>query len=86
MIFDLEKHQDRHAILADDGRRLTYAELGDLVAAKAKSLQRGVLQFCLCKNTIESIVEYLACLEAGAPVVMLDATKDAETIDRKSVV
>jgi len=81
MIFDLEKHQDRLAIVADDGRRLTYAELGELVAARAKSLQRGVLQFCLCKNTIESVVEYLACLEAGAPVVMLDATKDAEMIE-----
>lgn len=81
MIFDLEKHQDRLAIIADDGRRLTYAQLGDLVAQRAKALQRGVLQFCLCKNTIESIVEYLACLEAGAPVVMLDATKDAETIE-----
>ena len=81
MIFDLAKYQERHAIIADDGRRLTYAELGELVAQRAKSLQRGVLQFCLCKNTIESIVEYLACLEAGAPVVMLDATKDAETIE-----
>ena len=81
MIFDLARYQERHAIIADDGRRLTYAELGELVAQRAKSLQRGVLQFCLCKNTIESIVEYLACLEAGAPVVMLDATKDTETIE-----
>lgn len=81
MIFDIDKYAQQLAIIADDGRRLTYAELGDLVAIKAKSLQRGVLQFCLCKNTIESIVEYLACLEAGAPVVMLDATKDAETIE-----
>ena len=81
MIFDLAKYQERHAIIADDGRRLTYAELGELVAQRAKSLQRGVLQFCLCKNTIESIVEYLACLEAGAPVVMLDAAKDTETIE-----
>ena len=81
MIFGLEKYQERLAIITDDGRRLTYAELGEMVAAKAKSLQRGVLHFCLCKNTIESIVEYLACLEAGAPVVMLDATKDAETIE-----
>ena len=81
MIFDIDKYGSRLAIIADDCRRLTYAELGELVAAKAKSLQRGVLQFCLCKNTIESIVEYLACLEAGAPVVMLDATKDAETIE-----
>ena len=81
MLFDIDKYDSRLAIIADDGRRLTYAELGELVAVKARSLQRGVLQFCLCKNTIESIVEYLACLEAGAPVVMLDATKDAETIE-----
>ena len=59
MIFDIDKYGSQLAIIADDGRRLTYAELGELVAAKAKSLQCGVLQFCLCKNTIESIVEYL---------------------------
>ena len=81
MIFNIDTYGSRLAIIADDGRRLTYAELGELVGQRAKSLQRGVLQFCLCKNTIESIVEYLACLEAGAPVVMLDATKDAETIE-----
>lgn len=81
MIFNIDEYGSRLAIIADDGRLLTYAELGGLVSDRAKSLQRGVLQFCLCKNTIESIVEYLACLEAGAPVVMLDATKDAETIE-----
>lgn len=81
MIFDIDKYGSRLAIIADDDRRLTYAELGELVAQRSHSLQRGVLQFCLCKNTIESIVEYLACLVAGAPVVMLDATKDAETIE-----
>ena len=81
MVFDIDKYGSRHAIIADDGRRLTYAELGELVSERSHSLQRGVLQFCLCKNTIESIVEYLACLEAGSPVVMLDATKDAATIE-----
>lgn len=81
MIFDINTYGSRLAIIEDDGRRLTYAELGGLVSDRAKSLQRGVLQFCLCKNTIENIVEYLACLEAKAPVVMLDATKDAETIE-----
>ena len=81
MIFDIDKYGSKFAIIADDGRKLTYAELGGLVSERAKSLQRGVLQFCMCRNTIESIVEYLACLGAGAPVVMLDATKDAETIE-----
>jgi len=87
MIFDLEKHQDRLAIIADDGRKLTYAELGEAVRERLskvdsrESIERGILHFCMCKNTIESVVEYLACLEAGAPVVLLDATKDAETIE-----
>lgn len=81
MLFDLLKYSSRLAIIADDGNRLTYGELVERVAARAKELQKGVLQFCLCRNDIASIVEYLACLEAGAPVVLLDATKDAETIE-----
>ena len=81
MIFGMDTYSSRLAIIADDGTRLTYGELAERVAARAKELQKGVLQFCLCRNSIESIVEYLACLEAGAPVVLLDATKDPETIE-----
>lgn len=80
MVFGIDTYGSRLAVIADDGTRLTYCELAERVAARAKELQRGVLQFCLCTNTIDSIVEYLACLEAGAPVVMLDASKDAEMI------
>lgn len=81
MIFGIDTYKDKIAIISDTRERLTYSELEDRVSTRAKELERGVLQFCLCKNTIESVVEYLACLEAGAPVVMLDATKDAETIE-----
>lgn len=69
------------SIINDEGVRLSYGELMGRVHSRSRELERGILQFCMCKNTIESIVEYLACLEAGAPVVMLDATKDAETIE-----
>jgi len=55
MIFGIDIYSSRLAIIADDGRRLTYAQLGELVAQRAKSLQRGVLQFCLCKNTIQVV-------------------------------
>ena len=71
----------RIAIIADDGTRMTYGELYDCVRTKARSLQRGILQFCLCRNDIDSIVFYLACLEANAPVVLLDAQKDKATIE-----
>lgn len=81
MIFGIDTYKERIAIITDDGTRLTYGELAERVAARAKELQKGVLQFCLCRNSIESIVAYLACLEASAPVVLLDATKDAETIE-----
>lgn len=81
MIFGIDTYKERIAIIADDGTRLTYGELSERVAARAKELQEGILQFCLCRNDIASIVEYLACLEAGAPVVLLDATKDSETIE-----
>lgn len=81
MIFGIDTYKDKIAIIRDTGERLTYSELMERVSTRAKELDRGVLHFCLCKNTIESVVEYLACLEAGAPVVMLDATKDAETIE-----
>jgi len=81
MIFGIDTYSSRLAIIADDGTRLTYCELAERVAARVKELHRDVLQFCLCRNSTESIVEYLACLEAGAPVVLLDATKDPETIE-----
>ena len=81
MIFDLEKYNTNVAIITDEGEQLTYAELASRVTQRASELERGVLQFCLCRNDIASVVEYLACLEAGAPVVMLDANKDAETIE-----
>lgn len=81
MFFDTETYYSRLAIIADDGTRMTYGELYDCVRTKAKSLQSGILQFCLCRNDIESIVFYLACLEANAPVVLLEAQKDKATIE-----
>ena len=88
MIFNLDKYGSRLALITDDGERLTYDELAEcvrqrlsIVDSRFSIIEKEVLHFCLCKNDIASVVEYLACLEAGAPVVMLDANKDAETIE-----
>lgn len=81
MLFNSNTYHSRLAIITDDGTHLTYRELADRVHSKAQSLQKGVLQFCLCRNDINSIVFYLACLEANAPVVLLDAQKDEATIE-----
>jgi len=69
------------AVITDTGLTVTYNELASLVANKAADLPAHVLQFCLCENSLESLVTYLACLEAGAPVVLVDGRKDAVLLD-----
>lgn len=80
MMFDYEKYCTNTAVITDEGRVMTYAELGEMVAAKAATFAPHVLQFCLCENNLDSLVMYLACLEAKAPVVMLDKHKDEELL------
>jgi len=80
MFFNIDTYGSNTAIISDDGTRLTYSELAERVHLQAQSLHSGVLEFCLCRNNIESLVFYLACLKAKVPVVLLDAQKDETTI------
>ena len=41
MIFDLEKHQERLAIIADDGTQLTYDELAERVRQRLETLNES---------------------------------------------
>ena len=81
MFFNYEKYASRVAIISDADERITYAELGMRVRSISCTLQKGILQFCLCENNVESLVYYLACIEANAPVVMLDAKKNLELLN-----
>jgi acyl-CoA synthetase (AMP-forming)/AMP-acid ligase II len=61
---------------ADQGIEITYGDLRDRVAEAAACLRRelaGGLVFLVATNTPESIVLYLACLDAGCPVALLEA-------------
>jgi len=80
-MLDYSKYSNNIAVITDEGQVVTYAELGDIVANKAATLTPHVLQFCLCENKLESLVFYLACLQAKAPVVMLDAHKDEALLE-----
>lgn len=62
---------------ADQGQEITYGALQEQVAATAACLRREVergLVFHVATNTPASIVLYLACLEAGCPVALLEPT------------
>lgn len=80
-MFDYRKYQQNTAVIADTGEVLTYGALYERVKKQAAGLPPHILQFCLCDNSVESLVFYLACLETKAPVVLLDKHKDPELID-----
>ena len=60
---------------ADQGEEITYRQLLDRVTQAADCLRRELgrgLVFHVAKDTADAIVLYLACLEAGCPLVLLE--------------
>lgn len=77
MIDLLEKHEPGSLAIVDcrDGAKVTYGRLRERVKAAAGQMARqpaGPVTFLVCTNTIDSIVLYLACLEASLPVCLLE--------------
>lgn len=57
----------------------------DVEACAARlSFPHKALAFCLCNNSLDSLVAYLACWSAGHAVLLLDARLDASFRDRLS--
>ena len=76
-MFDLKQYSDRIAVITDSGEQLTYNQLDNKTKV---NVPRGLV-FCLAKNTLDSLVGYITCLQSGLPIVMLDGSKHKEVID-----
>ncbi len=77
MIDLLEAHDSSSLAILDcrDGSGISYGCLRERVGAAAEQLTRqaeGSVTFLVSTNTIDSIVLYLACLEASIPVCLLE--------------
>lgn len=79
-MFDLDRYGDHLAIISDRGERLSYRELAVDAAGFAAAVEGKGLIFCLCENRLGSLVGYVACLEHGIPVVLLDGGKDLSVL------
>jgi acyl-CoA synthetase (AMP-forming)/AMP-acid ligase II len=77
-IWDLEKHGDRIALEDESGGRMTYAQLHTEAGALAETIGHRCLVFCLCRNSIGSVVGYTAFLNHGIVPVMLNHHLDRE--------
>lgn len=80
MFFDLKKYADNTAVKTEQGLKMSYAELEKVSSHLADCLEPRKLTFCLCENTIGSLVGYVGLLNADMPTVLLDGSKDIEII------
>jgi len=81
----LEHSPDRIAVVdAHTGREWTYGELRTDVARAAKAAGRGKksLLMLLAQNRYECLVAYLAALNSGDALMMVDATLNQELLAR----
>lgn len=75
VIFSIDTHGSRNALFdPHESRWLTYAELAARVQEIARPLREfpKALVFDFCRNDVRSILIYLAAIEAGHAVALLD--------------
>ena len=68
------------AVLLEDGSSFSYAVLQDKIESLVPILGKNSLAFCLCKNSIGSLIGYLSFLQSSIPAVLLDGDKHADVI------
>ena len=72
---------EKTALITSDGRRITYGELSGMVRETAGLLDARRICFCLCENSIRSVINYLSCLNAGTVPLLLSKEIDHELLD-----
>jgi len=80
MFFDLKKFANHIAVETEQGIKMTYAQLEKDASAIVSVMTPRKFTFCLCENTIGSLVGYVGFMTYDIPTVLLDATKDLDTI------
>lgn len=80
-LFDFSSFINNIAIKTDCGEILTYDELQSEADKLKVFLNSNKLAFCLCSNTIPSIVGYVAFMQAGVATVLLDSKKDRDLLN-----
>ncbi len=68
------------ALIDNEGNRVTYGELADLMESVGKQVESRALIFMLCKNTVGSMVGYLGFVERGAVPVTLNSKIDSDLL------
>ncbi len=79
-LFEFSTFQDNIALIEDTKEEMSYRQLQEAADTLKSHLCHRVLTFCLCSNTISSIVGYVAFIQENIPTLLLDANKDDELL------
>ena len=79
-IWNLEKYDDRCALISDDGFSLSYRELREASGTIADSVDERCLVFLLCNNEIGSVVGYVGLINNGIVPALLSAHLDEDLL------
>ena len=80
MMFDLDKYANHIAVETEQGKKMTYSQLNRDADSIAALMEPRKFTFCLCENTLGSLVGYVAFMKHNIPTVLLDASKDSSVI------
>ena len=80
-LFEFSQFLSNIAIKTDAGDEMTYAQLQNDADELKSVLKKSSLAFCLCSNTIASIVGYVSFIQNNVATVLLDANKDPELLE-----
>ena len=79
-MWDFSKYAGHLAVIDDRGQKTTYAELENFGKALVKNIPSRCLVFCLCENTLGSLIGYTAFLNNRIVPLMLDSHLDKELL------
>ena len=80
-MFELLSFASHTVCIQPDGTHHTYEELAQDVQALSRHVEPHALVFCLCENNYESLTGYVASVNNGNVVLMLDAHIDEAALD-----
>lgn len=82
-MWDLLKYKDNNVALIDDeGLSITYGELDKDSKLLANKIGERALCFILCKNSVGSILGYVACIQNRVVPLMLSSNIDDELLSK----
>ena len=80
MMWRFDAFGDRVAVIGDDGEQYTYSQLGQAQERLAGQIPGRCLVFCLCRNSVGSLLGYGTFINHRILPLLLDASLDRELL------